>query len=134
MPRFSTRSNERLMTCHPDLQRLMREVIKHIDITVLCGHRGEAEQRKAVAAGVSQKVWPTSMHNQRPSLAVDVAPWPLDWQDIQAFKEVAVVVKECAARLGITIRWGGDWKMRDYPHFELAQPLLAAAPNSGTAG
>ena len=39
MPRFSNRSKTRLESCHSDLQRLMNEVIKHVDITVLEGYR-----------------------------------------------------------------------------------------------
>ena len=47
MPSFSQRSLDRLATCHPDLNRLFTEVVKHFDCTVLCGHRGQEEQDKA---------------------------------------------------------------------------------------
>lgn len=121
MPSFSTRSEQRLLTCDHRLQRLFREVVIHADCTVICGHRGKADQDLAFANKKSRVRWPSSKHNQSPSLAVDVAPYPLDWENIQRFREFAVVVKECAARMGIKVRWGGDWAMRDYPHWELAE-------------
>ena len=45
MVTFSNTSRERLDTCHYNLKRLAWAVIKNgIDCTVVCGHRGEAEQ------------------------------------------------------------------------------------------
>lgn len=120
MPSFSTRSAARLLTCHHDLQRLFNEVIKHVDCTILCGHRGEQEQNEAYALGHSKVRFPNSKHNPNPSMAVDVAPYPVDWNDLNRFREFAVIVKECAARMGIKVRHGGDWKgFPDWPHWEL---------------
>jgi peptidoglycan L-alanyl-D-glutamate endopeptidase CwlK len=120
MPKFSVISKERLDTCHPDLIRLMNEVIKHTDISILCGHRGEEEQNKAFNEGKSKVRFPFSKHNKTPSLAVDIAPYPIDWSDIQRFKDLAEIVKECAEKLDISVEWGGDWvKFKDYPHWQL---------------
>ena len=46
MPRFSKTSLDRLEGCHSDLRKLMLEVIKHIDITILCGYRSIEEQQE----------------------------------------------------------------------------------------
>lgn len=120
MPRFSKRSLERLSTCHPDLQRLMHAVIERFDIAVLCGHRTREEQERAYRRGFSKARFGQSKHNAMPSLAVDVAPYPIDWNDLDRFHEMARIVKEEAARLGIQIRWGGDFNsFFDGPHFEL---------------
>lgn len=129
MPKFGPRSLERLATCHPDLQRVMREaIIDGPDFTILCGHRGEAEQNDAVAKGLSKAPWPTSKHNSLPSRAVDIAPYPIDWNDRARFKHLAEHVFSVAAGLGIRLRWGGDFNMDgdkttndawDLPHFEL---------------
>lgn len=120
MPCFSPLSVARLATCHVDLQRLFNEVVKEADCTVICGHRGEAEQDAAVADGCSKDPWPTSRHDADPSDAVDVAPYPIDWQNLQAFRDFAVVVKAAAARLGIAVEWGGDWNsFKDYPHWQV---------------
>ena len=75
MPEFSERSREKLATCHRDLQAVMEAAIKGgPDFTILCGHRTEEEQNRAVVEGKSKAPWPQSRHNSSPSRAVDVAP------------------------------------------------------------
>lgn len=128
MLHFSIASNKALDTAHPNLQRLFREVAKHVDCTVLCGHRDKIGQDAAVAAGKSKTPWPTSKHNKVPSLAVDVVPYPIDWGNRERFFHFAGFVKGIAAGLGIRVRWGGDWDgdndfrdqtFDDLPHFEI---------------
>jgi peptidoglycan L-alanyl-D-glutamate endopeptidase CwlK len=120
MPEFSKLSIKRLGTCHPDLQRLFKEVVKDIDCAVICGHRGEKEQNEAYARGHSKLKFPKSRHNTSPSEAVDVVPYPLDWKDIEAFKRLMRTVKLKAKLLNISITCGGDWlSFKDYPHYEL---------------
>ena len=120
MPKFSKQSLDRLATCHPDLQRLMHAVIRRVDITILCGHRGETEQNAAFANHTSQLKWPKGKHNKLPSLAVDIAPYPVDWNNVQRFKDVAEIVKQEATDLDIDIEWGGDWhSIVDLPHWQL---------------
>ena len=121
MPGFSALSAERLATAHPDLQRLFNDVIQSQDCSILVGYRGEADQNLVCAAGKSNAPWPTSKHNCQPSHAVDAAPYPVDWADINRFREFGSFVKGRAAELGIAIRWGGDFTtLKDYDHFELA--------------
>ena len=129
MPEFSPLSKRRLAECHPDLQKLMNEVIKHYDIVVLCGFRGKDEQDKAFREGKSKLSFPKSKHNVTPSLAVDIAPYPLDWNDLKRFWHLAGYVKATAEKMGIKIRQGADWdgdndfkdqKFIDLPHVELA--------------
>ena len=122
MPSFSKRSADRLAQCHPDLQLVMNEAIKHMDFTVLCGHRGQMEQDKAYNAGNSTLKFPRSKHNKMPSLAVDIAPYPIDWDDIDRFKALGNLVLDLAEQHGIELVWGGNWRtLKDYPHFEVKQ-------------
>ncbi len=125
MPSYSTHSAQRLLTCDFRLQRLFGELIKQVDHSILCGWRGKEEQDLAFATGHSKLEWPDSNHNVNPSKAVDAGPWPLPVdpaEQVQAFEEFAVVVKELAARLGIKVRWGGDWAhFRDRSHWELVE-------------
>ena len=79
MPSFSARSMQNLSECHPDLQRLFSEVIKHYDCTIIEGHRGENRQQEAFHAGKSKLEWPDSNHNQVPSVALDASPYPVSW-------------------------------------------------------
>ncbi len=121
MPVFSKRSRDRLNECHPDLIKVMELAITRYDFTVLCGHRGKEDQEDAFRRGCTKVHFPNSMHNKTPALAVDIAPYPVDWNDTSRFTEMANVVKKCAEELGVTnISWGGDWKkFKDMPHFEV---------------
>lgn len=125
---FGSRSKERLATCHQDIQFVMNEAIRMIDFTVLCGHRTKEEQDKAYKAGRSKLQFPQSKHNKTPSLAIDVAPWPIDWHRKGRFYYMAGIIMGIARGMGIKMRFGGDWSMdgditdqtfNDLPHFEL---------------
>ena len=120
MPTFSKTSLERLATCHENLQRIAHQAIKHQDFTVLCGYRGIDEQNRAFKEGKSKLQWPFSKHNTYPSTAFDLAPWPLDWNDLRQFLRLSGTIKRAALELNIPIVWGGDWKtFKDYPHYQL---------------
>ncbi len=128
MPKFGEKSKEKLETCHQDLQKLFNEVIKYFDCCVICGHRTEEEQDEAFKNGHSNVEYPNSKHNQKPSLAVDVVPYPIDWKDTNRFYLFVGFVRGIAAMLDIPIRCGGDWdgdletsdqKLTDLPHFEM---------------
>lgn len=128
MPSFGIESSNKLATCDPDLQRLAREVIKIVDHSITCGFRNEADQNKAFAEGSSKLKWPNGEHNKQPSRAMDVAPYPINWKDAEAFTLLAGVYFGVAAMLGIKIRIGADWdgdfntlehSFKDRPHIEL---------------
>ena len=54
---------------------------------------------------------PKNKHNaEEPELskAVDVAPYPIDWNDKERFYYFAGVVMGIAIQMGIPLRWGGD--------------------------
>ena len=60
--------------------------------------------------------------------AVDIVPYPVDWEDLSKFDATAKAMFAAAKELGVSIRWGADWdndgKLReqgeyDSPHFEL---------------
>lgn len=126
MPRFSVKSRTALGTAHPLLQRLMNAAIQEYDFSVLWGHRGEEAQNACFDKGFSKLRWPKSKHNSMPSMAVDIAPYPIDWKNIARFEELGAVVFKHWAQIpveerdGWKLEWGGTWKkFRDYPHFEL---------------
>lgn len=125
---FGKSSLRRLGECHGDLQHVMRRVIQRRDCSIVCGYRGEAEQNKAFKEGKSKLKFPESKHNQSPSLAVDVIPWPEKWDSEEAFLEMHEIIKEEAEAIGVKLRWGGDWdsdgdrsdqRFDDMPHYEL---------------
>jgi peptidoglycan L-alanyl-D-glutamate endopeptidase CwlK len=128
MTSFGKESTNHLNTLHPDLQRLMKEAIKYVDFSITCGHRGQADQDKAFAEGKSKVKWPNGKHNTSPSKAVDVAPYPIRWQDHEGFTLLAGILYGIACTMGIKIRLGVDWdgdmyvaehNFLDRPHVEL---------------
>ena len=128
MPKFGRTSRKRLKTCDEDLIFLLEEVVKYFDCTVLEGHRGKRLQNKYFKEGKSKLKFPEGNHNKKPSTALDVVPYPIDWDDRERMTYFAGYVKGIAMMLGIPIRWGGDWNSNndlkdnnfdDLPHFEL---------------
>tara|TARA_R110002167_G_scaffold148194_4_gene341098 strand:+ start:521 stop:910 length:390 start_codon:yes stop_codon:yes gene_type:complete len=128
MPKFGKKSKENLSTCHEDLQKVFNEVIKHVDCSVLEGHRDEKRQEKLFSEGKTKVHYPMGRHNTKPSRAVDVVPYPVDWKARERFHLFSGYVIGMARGMGISLRWGGDWNMNfnvndnkfdDFPHFEL---------------
>ncbi len=131
MPKYSERSLAELGTCHPDLQRVFHEVIKHWDCVVLEGARSPEQQQEYVRRGVSKTLHSKHLRQSDGwSHAVDVAPYPIDWRDIERFRAFGGFVLGVAAVLGVPLIWGGDWdgdrqfkdqSFVDLPHFELKE-------------
>lgn len=119
----------KLRTCHPSLQKLIELAAEGIDqgdlayagvhdMTVVCGYRGKEAQNEAVKAGHSEKPWPTSAHNTVPSDAVDVAPYPINWDDVKAFEALHAYIAGIAHALGIDLH-DISW---DRPHIQRKAP------------
>jgi len=130
MPSFSEASLGHLASCDIRLHRLFERIVLTFDCTVLEGHRGKARQQEMLRTGKSQADWPHSKHNSEPSLACDVAPYPIDWNDRERFCLFAGFVLGVASEIGIPLRWGGDWDQDwevrdnlfdDLVHFELVE-------------
>ena len=58
MPKFGSRSRKNLSTCHEDLQDLFNEVIKHVDCSVIEGHRSKERQNKLYEEGKTKVKYP----------------------------------------------------------------------------
>ena len=116
--RLSNRSLQSLSGVHPDLVAVVKLAITitEQDFTVIEGIRNINRQRELYKAGKS-----TTMNSRHiTGHAVDMVPWPVDWEDIERFEIMAEAMKLAAKELGIPIVWGGDWKsFYDAPHFEL---------------
>jgi peptidoglycan L-alanyl-D-glutamate endopeptidase CwlK len=142
MPSFGKRSRERLDTCHKDLQRICERVVKSFDISVVEGHRTLEKQKEYYESGLSKLdgVAQKSKHQSFPSMAVDIAPYPIDFADKHKkkarFYMMAGYIFMAAddlyreGKVSHKLRWGGDWDsdkdfddqtFDDLPHFELVE-------------
>lgn len=138
---FGQRSLDCLATVSPPLRALCTEALDAtpFDLTVTCGLRSQSEQERAVAEGRSKVHWPKGKHNSASgglSRAVDIHPYPVDFDDTRRYYILAGVMMAVAKRRGIALRWGGDWDgdgtltdqtFNDLPHFELVGTVLDPA-------
>jgi peptidoglycan L-alanyl-D-glutamate endopeptidase CwlK len=60
------------------------------------------------------------VHDDGYGHAVDLGPYPLNWNDAVGFAEVVALMKRAAAEEDVKITCGADWTRQDRPHFELA--------------
>ena len=122
---MDTKSSEALATCVDPLVTLFTEVDKHYPCRVLEGYRSPERQLELYNNGASKvKI---GKHNKNKSEAADVAPMPINWNNVPAFYYFAGFVMGMAAAMKIRIRWGGDWdsdkdfedqSFNDLVHFE----------------
>jgi peptidoglycan L-alanyl-D-glutamate endopeptidase CwlK len=145
---YSESSKKKLRTCHDDLQLIFNCAIADKDITILCGHRSEEAQFALFTKGrkLVNGIWviddkakivtykdgkeKKSEHNLFPSMAIDAAKWfkekpHIRWNDKHSFFELYNTLNAHAnflfnaGKISHRLIWGGNWKMRDYPHFQL---------------
>lgn len=139
MPAFSKKSLGMLQQCHPDLQKVMMEAIKIIDFSITEGARTKEKQLEYYKTGKSKTM--NSKHlpkycsefGKEYSFAIDIVPYPVNYDDRERFCLLAGIVLGMAkvlldqGKITHRIRWGGDWsenfitkdeKFSDMPHFE----------------
>jgi peptidoglycan L-alanyl-D-glutamate endopeptidase CwlK len=123
-------SQRRLESVDERLQEIVKVALGRWDINVIEGHRSPRRQKQLYLAGKSRIDGENrlSKHNHKPSLAVDLAPRPVDWEDLDRFRRFGEYMLGVAAAKGIALRWGGDWDgdgdlsdqtFNDLVHFEL---------------
>jgi len=120
--RLSKKSLDRLAGIKAPLQALAKAAIvdSPYDFSITCGLRTIEEQKVLVATGKSRTMKSRHLTGNAFDIAVFV-DGKITW-DLKYYKAVATHIKKVAAKLGIKIVWGGDWKsFIDGPHFELSK-------------
>ena len=105
MPRLGKRSKKRLEGVDERLIALLERVCKYFDITVIEGKRSQERQNMLVEQGKSK----TKFGKHVQGKAVDIAPYPIDWNARDDFHYLGGFVLGIATQMGLNIRWGGDW-------------------------
>lgn len=144
MPALSKTSLNRLQGVNPNLVKVVKRAIQITkqDFTVIQGLRSVEEAytnygKGRTAAQLKTKGVPvkyarpkeakvTWLNNPLGSKhisgkAVDLCPYPIDWDDLDKFRLIADAMLKAAKELGVHVSWGGTWKTaKDYPHFEIS--------------
>lgn len=157
---LGTKSLSKLEGVHPDMARVVKRAAMlatpDLDFTVLEGVRsreqmmvnyGKGRTAAQLAAkgipakyaqpGAAKVTWLNNpfASNHRVQAdgfgwAVDLAPWPIDWNDGKRFEALAELMFSAANLEKVHIRWGRDWNENgryeekgetDGPHFELVR-------------
>jgi len=129
--RFGKRSLENLKGVHPDLVKVANTAISLgvMDFSITTGVRTVKEQERLYAQGRTQPgpivTWTlNSRHlikDDGYGHAIDVAPYPINWEDVEAFHQLGGLIKAAAAFEKIDIDWGYDLWGKDLPHFQLGK-------------
>lgn len=149
--KLSARSIERLSGVNDDLVRVVKRAIEltPIDFMVLEGLRtkdqawinwgkgrtvaqlaAQGVPAKYAAPHLAKVTWLANPLNSKHIIgrAVDLVPYPVDWNDLKKFDQIAAAMFAAAGELGVKIRWGADWDgdgnyrekgESDSPHFEV---------------
>ena len=130
---LSQRSLDKLQGVNPRLVSVVKRAIELTtqDFMVLEGLRTKERQAELYAQGRTAPgnivTW-TMQSRHTDGDAVDLVPYPLDWNDTGKFDAISRAMFKAADELNVAIRWGADWndngKPRekgesDSPHFEL---------------
>lgn len=123
---LNERSEAKLEGVHADLVKVVRRAaeICEIDFVVVEGLRTMKRQRELVAKGAS---W-TLKSRHLTGHAVDLAPYidgEVRW-DWPPFYLIAAAMKQAAIDISVPIEWGGDWRKKDGPHFQLPSKTYPA--------
>lgn len=136
---LSKASLDKLQGVHPKLVNVVKRAIELTkqDFKVLEGVRTPERQKELYAQGRTKPgpkvTWTlTSNHFVNPKTgyghAVDLVPYPVDWETLSKFDAIQKAMFAAAKELGVTIRWGADWDQdgkprergeSDSPHFEI---------------
>ena len=105
--------------------------ISEVDFSVLEGVRTLERQRELYAQGRTApgKIVTWTMKSKHiDGKAVDLVPYPLDWNDLSKFDKIRNAMFQAAKEQDVNLRWGADWNGNgeyrekgeyDSPHFEL---------------
>jgi peptidoglycan LD-endopeptidase CwlK len=130
MHQWSNSSKSRLARVHPAIVRVLNETLPLQDCTVIYGARTPEEQKKLFDQGLSRTLHSKHFINPHDGYAhaVDIAPYPIDWENSKRFYYLAGLIMAKADCLHVKLRWGGNWDMdedfddqsfMDLAHFEL---------------
>lgn len=129
---LNERSIRNLVGVHPELVRVVKRAAEIVDsrddglgFIVTEGLRTKEKQAALVKAGASWTMSSKHLTGHAVDLAATVDgevrwDWPL-------YIQLAGIMRRAAKDVGVELKWGGEWKVRDGPHFEIDPATYGAA-------
>jgi len=105
MYKFGKRSRERLKGVDTRLINVLNELIKMMDVTIIEGVRTKERQAELLKQGATKVKYSKHMEGK----AVDLSPYPIDWENRDGFYYMGGMIRGIAKQLGLKVRFGGDW-------------------------
>jgi len=105
MYKFGKRSRERLKGVDTRIINVLNELIKMMDVTIIEGVRTKERQAELLKQGATKVKYSKHMEGK----AVDLSPYPIDWENRDGFYYMGGMIRGIAKQLGLKIRFGGDW-------------------------
>jgi len=84
---WGKRSKEVLATLDDDLILFCNCMADIMNLSLIWGYRDEEQQTEYYLRGIGLP-WPSSYHNQLPSKAVDMIPYPTGYNDLEVIDEM----------------------------------------------
>ena len=109
MYKFGKRSKSRLKGIDPRLREVLDELIKIMDVTIIEGVRSTEKQQEYFKKGKSKIDGIKKKGQHQIGKAVDLAPYPIDWNDRDRFYYMGGMLRGIGQMLGYKLRFGGDW-------------------------
>ena len=109
MYKFGKRSKSRLKGIDPRLREVLDELIKIMDVTIIEGVRSTEKQQEYFKKGKRKIDGIKKKGQHQIGKAVDLAPYPIDWNDRDRFYYMGGMLRGIGHMLGYKLRFGGDW-------------------------
>ncbi|MCG8345103.1 MAG: M15 family metallopeptidase [Chlorobiales bacterium] len=125
MYKLGRRSLERADGVYPLMiecvERMLSYGVLDVTVTQYGGVRTLDIQKSFVASGASKTL--NSLHRIQAETgyghAIDIVPLPVNWKNLQAFCMMGSLMFRAAGEMQLPLEWGGHWRWKDYPHFQL---------------
>ena len=109
MPKFGKRSLSRLKGVDTRLVSVLNKLINIMDVTIIEGVRSAKKQKEYFKNGKSKIDGVTKKGQHQLGRAVDLAPYPIDWNDRDRMHYMGGMLIGIGHIMGYNLRWGGDW-------------------------
>ena len=128
MYKYGKRSKSRMKGIDKRLREVLDHLIKIMDVTIIEGKRSAKTQQEYFIKGKSKLDGITKKSQHQIGKAVDLAPYPIDWNDRDRMHYMGGMLRGIGLMLGYKLRYGGDWdgdgqtkdnKFDDLVHIEI---------------